>query len=393
MDGQDIAQFLLREGWAELPIDVTDQAYVEASELAYSRGLGIWGDGPPLAKPAPVRHSARWAAVPRQGLPCIKCVRGAGPPPMTQIKIEANELACRNKEWGWHDDPRLTFACGPIATRDLQTSANSSQMTVLVSVKINDGVVMAADSASSFESGMVYQNADKIVNLMEGLPIGAMATGAGGIGNESIDTLMKDLRRRFSGADARHPDWALDPATYTLRDVAIRLRSFLFEEKVKAYSGSVWTRLRICGYSAGRPLAEVWEVLLMGSDSPAPTQVQGEQEFGIRWDGEYEALSRLIFGLGTRFEEAAAKSGLSREQVADLRGKLAPELFELLFVEAMPIQDAVDLARFLVEATISFVKFSVARPKTVGGPIGIAAITKHEGFRWFQRPRELAWEI
>jgi hypothetical protein len=73
-------------------------------------------------------------------------------------------------------------------------------MTILVSVKINDGVVMAADSASSFESGMVYQNADKIVNLMERLPIGAMATGAGGIGNESIDTLMKDLRRRFSGA-------------------------------------------------------------------------------------------------------------------------------------------------------------------------------------------------
>jgi ATP-dependent protease HslVU (ClpYQ) peptidase subunit len=47
-------------------------------------------------------------------------------------------------------------------------------MTVLVSVKINDGVVMAADSASPFVSGMVYQNADKIVNLMEGLPIGAM---------------------------------------------------------------------------------------------------------------------------------------------------------------------------------------------------------------------------
>src|SRR5205814_5986113 len=49
-----------------------------------------------------------------------------------------------------------------------------------------------------------------------------------------------------------------------------------------------------CGYSAGRPLAEVWEILLLGSDSPAPTQVQGEQDFGIRWDGEYEALSRLI---------------------------------------------------------------------------------------------------
>jgi hypothetical protein len=44
----------------------------------------------------------------------------------------------------------------------------------------------------------------------------------------------------------------------------------------------------------------------------------------------------------------------------------------------MPIRDAVDLARFLVETTIGFVEFSVARPKTVGGSIAIAAITKHE---------------
>jgi len=49
---------------------------------------------------------------------------------------------------------------------------------------------MAADSASSFASGMVYRHADKIVNLRQGLPIGVMVTGAGGIGNESIDTLL-----------------------------------------------------------------------------------------------------------------------------------------------------------------------------------------------------------
>jgi ATP-dependent protease HslVU (ClpYQ) peptidase subunit len=104
-------------------------------------------------------------------------------------------------------------------------------MTVLVSVKINDGVVMAADSASSFESGMVYRHADKIVNLRQGLPIGAMVTGAGGIGNESIDTLLKDLRRRFNGEDEARRDWALDPARYTLAEVANRLRTFLFEEK------------------------------------------------------------------------------------------------------------------------------------------------------------------
>ena len=82
---------------------------------------------------------------------------------------------------------------------------------------------------------------------------------------------------------------------------------------------------------------------------------------------------------------AAADSGLTPDAARDLHSKLSPALFELLFVEAMPIRDAVDLARFLVETTIGFVKFSIARPKTVGGSITIAAVTKHEGFQWVQR--------
>jgi hypothetical protein len=61
-------------------------------------------------------------------------------------------------------------------------------------------------------------------------------------------------------------------------------------------------------------------------------------------------------------------------------------MYQPVVVPAMPIQDAIDLARFLVETTIGLVKFSVNRPqKTVGGPIEIAAITKHEGFKWIQR--------
>ena len=117
----------------------------------------------------------------------------------------------------------------------------------------------------------------------------------------------------------------------------------------------------------------------------APRQIQAEQEFGPLWDGEFEALDRLIFGLGTKFNEAYTEHGLSAERAADARAKLAPELYEPLFLEAMPIHDAVDLARFLVQTTIGFVKFSVSRPKTVGGPIEIAAITKHEGFKWIER--------
>ena len=257
-------------------------------------------------------------------------------------------------------------------------------MTVLVSVKINDGVVMAADSASSFASGMIYNNSRKIVNVLEGLPVGAMVTGAGGIGNESIETLLKDLRQRFSDESDTLPHWKIDPGSYTLEGIALKMRQFLFEEKSVAHGASTWTKLRLCGYSAGRPLAEVWEVNLMGDNCPPPNCIQSEQQFGLRWDGEYEALDRLVFGLGTRFNEVAVKHGLSVDQAAELREKLVPDLYELLFVEAMPIQDAIDLARYLAETTIGFIRFSVPRPKTVGGPIEIAAITKHEGFRWVQ---------
>lgn len=264
-------------------------------------------------------------------------------------------------------------------------SENGAPVTILVSVKINDGVVMAADSASSFASGMIYHNSRKIVNVREGLPVGAMVTGAGGIGNESVDTLLKDLRRRLSGDDAAHADWELDPDNYSMQCIASRLRQFLFEEKSKANGAAAWTKLRLCGYSAKRPLAEVWEINLMGETCPAPVCIQSEQEFGLRWDGEYEALDRLIFGLGTRFNEFAMKHGLSSGEAAELRQKLVPDLYELLFVEAMPIQDAIDLARYLVETTIGFIKYSVSRPKTVGGPIEIAAIRKHEGFQWVQR--------
>jgi 20S proteasome alpha/beta subunit len=267
-------------------------------------------------------------------------------------------------------------------------------MTIIVSVKINDGIVMAADSVSSFPNGMTYQHANKIVNLHKGFPLGAMVTGNGGIGSESIETLLKDLRRRFHGEDVAYLNWKLDPAAFTLQAVAEKLREFLFEEKARQLNEDVHMKIRICGYSAGRPLSEVWEVNILGRDCAAPAQVQDEKSCGPMWDGEYEALNRLIFGLGTGFVPAIVTHGaLNQQQAEDVYRQLPKALYQQFVLPAMPIQDAIHLARFLVETTIGMVKFSVNRTKTVGGPIEIAVITKHEGFKWVHRkhffPQEL----
>lgn len=259
-------------------------------------------------------------------------------------------------------------------------------MTVIVSVKINEGIVMASDSASTFGNGQTYTNANKIANLRKGLPIGVMVTGDGGIGSESLATLLKDLRRRLAGEDDAHADWQLDPQAYSMEAVAGRVRTFLYEEKAAARGIEASIRLRLCGYSARRPLPEIWEVNLRGGECDEPFLVRAEDHFGVNWDGEYDALNRLIFGVGVRFPQVMAKLGHSEAQIAELSDGLVTELYETLALPTMPIQDAIDLARFLVKTTIGFIRFAVARqPKTVGGPIEIATVTKHEGFRWVRR--------
>jgi hypothetical protein len=258
-------------------------------------------------------------------------------------------------------------------------------VTIIVSVKINDGIVMAADSAGTMGSGQIYAHANKITNLCAGLPVGAMSTGAGGIGNESVETLLKDLRRRFEGRDPTHLDWQLDPASYTMEQVAGQLRAFLFEEKATLCPEPTTLQLRLCGYSAGRPLAEVWEVNLTEWTCPPPRQIMDESTFGVLWDGQYEALNRLILGLGFDIGGALVRHGVPQQTAGELQKDLIKDLYAMLSVPAMPIQDAVDLARFLVETTIGFVRFAVFLPKSVGGAVEIAAITKHEGFRWVQK--------
>src|SRR5260370_28682230 len=75
---------------------------------------------------------------------------------------------------------------------------------------------MASDSATTFytsdgKPGQIYEHANKMVNLVKGLPIGVMTSGSGGIGNASIATLLKDLRQRLAGDDETNTDWRLDP--------------------------------------------------------------------------------------------------------------------------------------------------------------------------------------
>ena len=267
-------------------------------------------------------------------------------------------------------------------------------MSIIVSVKINDGIVMGADSATMFfkptgEALQSYENANKIVNLVKGLPIGVMTCGSGGIGNASIDTLLKDLRAELSESGP-HP---LDSRNYTIEEITTRVRDF-FDARAAAIDFKALLILRVGGYSSGRALPELWHVGLNDGIIYGPLSVQNEEEMGLRWNGEEEALTRLITGVSLGLGNAVVKEGvLTQEQINEAMPKLYPYISESLIMTAAPIQDAIDLARFMVETTKGFVRFSTNRQKTVGGAVEIAAITKHEGFKWVQRKHFYPYEL
>ena len=70
---------------------------------------------------------------------------------------------------------------------------------------------------------------------------------------------------------------------------------------------AVWLTYWVFGYSAGRPLPEVWSIIINGKEYPAPMLLQGETDFGPRWAGEEEALDRLILGRTRSIVESAVK--------------------------------------------------------------------------------------
>jgi hypothetical protein len=273
-------------------------------------------------------------------------------------------------------------------------------MTIAVSLKVNDGVVLAADSATTLigqspdgSIGVVnvYNNANKIFNLVRDRPIGVVTWGAGSIGVASVSTLVKDLRTRLSGKLSEDNSWALDRESYTVEDVARKARRFIFDEHYRL-AFKEWKDedkpslgFIVAGYSSYEDMAEEYQIDIVHGECSEPRLLRKKEDSGITWNGQTEAIYRLLVGFSSHlpliFEE---NLGIPKEQVPQAIAIIQEALNFPLVIPPMPIQDAIDLAEFLVDLTIKHSRFAPGAP-TVGGPIEIAAISKHEGFRWIQR--------
>jgi hypothetical protein len=263
-------------------------------------------------------------------------------------------------------------------------------MTIVVSVKVADGIVLAADSATSLirpdgSIARVYNHANKLFNLIKGCPIGAMTYGSGAIGAASISTISKDLRSRLSNRDDKA--YYVDPSTYTVEDVAKKAMNFFWELYDKEHPGGLanfFMGYRIGGFSRPGDLAELWDFAIVGDHADGPRIICKPDQFGPDWEGDTDAIDRLVCGMSQQMKGALVALGVSEADAAKLYSDMVPKTYATLSHPAMPIQDAIELSRFLAGTAARFADFK-EDASTIGGPIDIASITKHEGFKWVAR--------
>lgn len=257
-------------------------------------------------------------------------------------------------------------------------------MTIAVTVRVNDGVVIASDSAAtlSLKDGRVlkvFYNADKIVNLCRGYPIGVVFFGAGSIGPVSLGTVAKDFRRLISSR--REYDWA----KCRVEELNKRFCGYLEERstRIPEQERPGLFGFYMAGFSATEDLPELWYTMF--ENGKVKVTARDTTPWGILYEGMRQPLDRLVYCFDQDLVTLLAEAGIDKATRDQLVSAILAKLQATLVYPSMPIQDAIDLARFLVYTAEWYWRFSPGPAAQVGGPIEIATISKHEGFKWVAR--------
>ena len=253
-------------------------------------------------------------------------------------------------------------------------------MTIAIVMRVNDGLVLATDSASVVmlpdENGNdliyhVYNHADKIFNLKKGKSIACMTWGCGNLADKSISTIAKDFRKEIMS----------DINEFSIEDIANKFKDYI-ENIISEDDGDIG--FIICGYSSlekDNDFPKVYEIQFIDGKSDKPKLINEEQPIFINWYGETQYISRLILGFDPNLENILKGYGLNDKNIMkNIKDKLSLPLG----VPSMPIQDAIEFIKTLAYVTIQMSKF-VPGAQVVAGDIDIAAITKHEKFKWINR--------
>jgi 20S proteasome alpha/beta subunit len=256
-------------------------------------------------------------------------------------------------------------------------------MSLGIVIKGPEGITLAADSrvtlAAKTPQGLLhvnYDNATKLLSFSEPNNfVGAVTYGQAAIGLRTANSYLTE----FEGS--------LERNRLSVDEFANRLSNFFMEQWRKEmpadYNGPNMTFV-VGGFNENEPYGRVF--LFEIPQLPEP-RLQHDNGFGITWGGQREIVDRLMQGFDERLMQIAANVlTLKDEQLQLLHQALRQELQLPVPIQAMALQDCVDLAVFFLRTTIWAQKLTVG-VRGVGGAVDVAIITRQEGFQFVQRKK------
>ncbi len=263
-------------------------------------------------------------------------------------------------------------------------------MSLAIAFKGPEGIVLAADSRVTLNVEMqtgnataiipaTYDNASKMLKVAEQEFVGVITYGLGAIGKvepRTAHSYVPEFESELKKA-----------GRLKVKAFAKRLSEFFMKqwqnemEPPEKYKGPPMAFL-IGGYDPGDPYGQIYEIHI--PTKPELTEQQ-KDVFGMVWGGQLEITSRILNGFDPGLLSSIKKFlKLPEDKAEELLEHLKPRFGLQIPYQFLPLQDCVDLAIFLVRATVALQSWQTGI-RGVGGAIDVATITRQEGFRYIQR--------
>jgi hypothetical protein len=124
----------------------------------------------------------------------------------------------------------------------------------------------------------------------------------------------------------------------------------------------------------------VWEVVIPVHDkAKTARKVRGQGEYGSNWFAMYEPIRRYVLGFDAQSLQSLIdyfvkrSHPLSAAEEDEVRQLLGKREYPIPFA-AMPMEEGVNHARFLVELVINHHRFALGAP-VVGGSVRLGKVT------------------
>lgn len=298
-------------------------------------------------------------------------------------------------------------------------------MTLIVNIVTPEGIIMASDSRQSERNLKQFtristNSANKLFSLNDRVIVGTaglafFADNSGirqnvseyienfkkenNLQNLTVDEISERLQEYINTQypwekqlDISAQQLEIDAQNNGEKILSLQRKEDSIDFKIKQPSGRIKeghlniepVNLLVSGYNSDGT-CETYEI-----NSPGKRILKRKNnEFGCTWVGQGDVVTRLILGYDSNLFKVPAIKAMNKKSVDELRSQIHGLEYYIQW-SLLTLQDAVDLAVFLIKST-SFIQrytdgisMDIGEIQGVGGPIDVVLITKN-GIKWINK--------